>query len=417
MGHVHSDFTLAPSLIKIFNQLYQRKIPFSYLEEGPSDQDLKMAKQSTLNGIKQNQIFKKLAPEISNYYVNEQGVPPYLKQASFRPISTIIENKIIPLLNMGSSQGFIDQITLEIFRDNAYQEEIKLYDLLLQLNIPYAGIDFPTDTYNDLLIKSSESEENYCQNETPRIKTMLSNTLKRWDDLTDGGIMFIPLGGNHSHRLAANILNEYQTNSDLNEKYNLQLHAVNLYSTYANEFDDNYASKFINSLDSNEIKEIYKTLPCESKNIEKDEEGFHIPYLEEIVNNFVHGYLKINNENLSTFSIFKMSPHDKLLKELKTPLNLHSVEVKNKILKIVDEEKNYSLALRQFCALGDLNLVKILIKYSSSLPIDFNEKSSNGKTPLAWVEGSKANQATKNQIKILLEEKMQSRNEVIMENI
>lgn len=407
IGNVHSDFTLAPALKQIFKLLHQQKIPFTFLEEGPSDQDLKMAKQSTMNGIKQTQIFKQLAPEILTYYSKEHNAPSYLKGEAWEPIYNIIRNKIAPLLNIDQNNtGLITQLTLEVFRENAYKEEINLYDTLIALKIPYAGIDAPTAIYNNLMINSSASEENYYQNELTRINTMVQNATNKMKDFSSHGMVFITTGGSHAHRLAANLLREHQTNNT--QKYNLNLNVFKLYSSFVKEFNKNYAIKLTSSLDSEDIKEIYKMLPCDDVSSQYSDHGYSIPHLENLINDFISKNMKKGNKHLTTFSIFSPSAHDQLLKDITGLLNTHPLEFRAGIIKTIEKERNYSLALRKFCAQGDLDLIKALIKYDKELPINYNETSSNGNSALVWAETSKVSEEVKNQIKIILEEKLAS---------
>ena len=54
-------------------------------------------------------------------------------------------------------------------------------------------------------------------------------------------------------------------------------------------------------------------------------------------------------------------------------------------------EKNYSLALRKASAVGNLDLVKVILKYKQNLNININEPSAkNGYTALDWINENKA---------------------------
>lgn len=93
------------------------------------------------------------------------------------------------------------------------------------------------------------------------------------------------------------------------------------------------------------------------------------------------------NRNLSMLSIFKEPPHVKILSDLKT-INVNLIKYKSFFDAI--EQGNYSLALRKACAIGNLDLVKIILQYKRSLNIDVNEPSAtNGYTAFDWVQENK----------------------------
>lgn len=94
--------------------------------------------------------------------------------------------------------------------------------------------------------------------------------------------------------------------------------------------------------------------------------------------------LKVMSEHRETcelssnrHSIFKSAhPHDQLLQELKEYARNNASKVKDNLFKSVQEAKNYSLALRIVCSWGNVELVKMLIKFSPLLPIDFHQPAS-----------------------------------------
>lgn len=101
------------------------------------------------------------------------------------------------------------------------------------------------------------------------------------------------------------------------------------------------------------------------------------------------------------------SPHDKLVSDIKAYLKQTPGAVSDGFMRYVEEDRNYSLALRCACSLGNSVLVKLFMKYNDDrLPIDFNQASSNGKTPLVWFETSTASKEEKAEITSLIKEKM-----------
>ncbi len=109
-------------------------------------------------------------------------------------------------------------------------------------------------------------------------------------------------------------------------------------------------------------------------------------------------------------SIFSQrSHHDQLIFDLNKYLKQHPGEASDAFMTPIEKDRNYSLALRNACSWGNSELVKLLIQYSDKgLTIDFNQTSSNGKTPLVWFETSTASVLVKAEITALLNEKMEA---------
>ena len=142
--------------------------------------------------------------------------------------------------------------------------------------------------------------------------------------------------------------------------------------------------------------------------IECQEEGaFSFPELETLVDELIQAFEV--KRGLSSSSIFSpLSSHDQLVMDLKAYLKQNPRKVSSAFMRHIESERNYSLALRNACSWGNGELVKLIMSYSDRLPIDFNQASSNGKTPLMWWDTSTAASAEKEEITDLLKEKMGS---------
>lgn len=406
IGASHANFTLYPVLNKIFNQLCSQRVPCSYMKEGPSDETLITEIESTMRGLQQNQLIKKIAPELIKYYIkDEKSLRLYLPKSAWDPIEKIVEEKFMPLLGKEQQNtGVLKQIVLELYRESAYIEEIKLYNELKNLRVHFANLDAVTSIYNEQLIASSSSEDAYYHNEPIRISTMVSNFFQHiTEKFSDGGIVLVSTGTNHAQRLAANLLQHSRaTHLDLD----INLHLFKLRSSHEMEWttDHEYALQLTESLDSAEIKEIYKSLLCVNIEPKKDRDECSIPELESIVSEFTQQYTQPIHLRSSLFS--PLPPHDQLVNDIKAYLKKTLAKISPTFISTIEEKRNYSLALRNACAWGHCDLVKLLISYSEALPIDLNATSSNGNTPLAWFEASEASSEDKKEIRSMLESRM-----------
>lgn len=407
IGSSHANFTLYPVLNKIFNQLCSQRVPCAYMKEGPSDETLITEIESTMRGLQQNQIIKKIAPEIIQYYEKDkQSMRFYLPKSAWAPLEKIVKEKFMPFLDKAQqNQGVLKQIVLELYRENAYIEEIKLYNELKNLQVHFSGLDAVTSIYNEQLIASSSNNEAYRHNEPIRISTMVSNFYQHiTEKFSNGGIILVSTGTNHAQRLAANLLHHARTAKlDLDISLNL----FKLRSSYELEWeaDHEYALHLTGTQDSSEIKEIYKSLPCTNIEAKNDRDEYSIPELESIVNELAGQSTQSPHLRSSLFS--PLLPHDQLVNDIKACLRKTSEKISPTFMNTIEEKKNYSLALRNACAWGNCELVKLLISYSKALPIDFNSTSSNGNTPLAWFEASKASSGDKKEIISMLKSRME----------
>jgi hypothetical protein len=414
IGSSHANFTLYPVLKKIFKQLCSQRIPCSYMQEGPSDRTLKTEIESTMRGLRQNQLVKKIAPRIADYYVkDEKSLHPYLIKANWNSIEEIVKEKFMPLLGKDQHNiGMLKQIVLELYRESAYLEEIEFYKILEQLDVHFAGLDAPTSTYNEQIIASSSSEDAYYHNESIRISTMVSNFFQHITErFSNGGIVLVFTGTNHAQRLAANLL-QYSREDQFNStNIEINLHVFKIHSSYEKKWstDHEYALELTAPLDSTEIKEIYKSLPCTDIECKENKNACSIPELESLVNKLVKQYTQaVTKSTAPSQSIFSpLPPHDQLVNDIKDYLKQTSLKVNDTFMTAIEEKRNYSLALRNACAWGNYDLVKILIRYSNTLPFELNETSSNGNTPLMWFEASKASNEEKMEIKAMLQSRME----------
>lgn len=408
LGNNHADFTPYSVLIRLFEKLSNRKILCSFNAEGPSDETIADAAASTLRGLKQSQLLKQLVPEIQKLYRRDKKTGKlYLTKSAWAPIEEGVKSKFMPLLPAEmQNAGTLTTIVLDVFRENAYLEELKLFQLLSDLKIPFSGIETDTATYNQYMIASNGSAAAYRRNELMRIGYMVENVMNEaLRRFPDGGIVVVFTGRNHAHRLVANLLNYVKTKQlDI---ANFDFHAFNLSSSYVKEWDENrdMAEELTASLDSDEINEIYRSLPCPTIECQEEGDSFVFAELEALVNQLIQDFEKVKATS-STAIFFPRAPHDQLVIDIKEYRKKNPKKVTDAFMAHIETNKNYSLALRNACSWGDAALVKLIVRYSDTLPIDFNQTSSNGKTPLAWFEASAANPAEKSEITALLKDAM-----------
>ncbi|MDI1352271.1 MAG: hypothetical protein PSV35_05805 [bacterium] len=410
LGNNHADFVPYRGLTKIYEQLAQQSIPSAFLEEGPSDQTIADTLASTHRAILQDQTFKRLVPAIINLYTRNEGLPyTYLTRAAHKPLEKIFDQKIIPLLGKaGKKPGFVEQVLLEMYRENAYVEQVDLYKKLIQLKVLFAGIDAPSTKYDEQILASSSSAISYRNNELTRIETMVSNIFITLEKFPKGGVIIVWTGNNHVHRLAANIQHQSSKSSNGSKEIEIQVHAFKLISAFVEDWQEerDLAQELTASLDSKEILEIYQSLPCPIIKLQ-NYDSLNTSKFNTHMLNVMSEHREPCELSSNRHSIFKSAhPHDQLLKEIKEYAENNASKVKDNLFKSVEEVKNYSLALRIVCSWGNVELVKMLVKFSPKLPIDFHQSSSNGKTPIAWFESSTATDEDKKIIKTLLDEKM-----------
>lgn len=416
IGNVHSDFTLAPALNRVFSNLHKTKIPCVFLEEGPSDQTLTQVIESTSRGVQQSRIFRQLLPELLSLYKTIQsGKQTYqhLDKAAHAEVKRIVKDKIMPLIGMDpKDENLIEQIVLEFFRENAYIEEIKLYQKLHDLKLPYASIDLSSDQYSETIISGSANPQKFVENETMRINAMVKNTFKNLAQIPNGGLVIISVGNTHAHRLAANIMLAHKNNLYDTDHCQLNIHPLSLTSFCTADWSaDQYGLEITQGVDSSEIKDIYSQLPTIPVSSEMKEDGFSIPAFEEIVRQFISTNSTIQ-PTFSSQAFFKPATHDLLVNELKDLLQKKPSPLAQKVVDTLKSDKNYSLALRKFCALGNTELIAILLNYSDKVSIDFQQTSSNGKTALDWLDTSNISKEEKTSIKSMILEKMNARIEI-----
>ena len=104
---------------------------------------------------------------------------------------------------------------------------------------------------------------------------------------------------------------------------------------------------------------------------------------------------------LPSSSLFNESHHDRLILELET--NCKNKAANASLLEAASN-RDYALALRKACAVGNLLLIKSILKYKNSLDININLPSAtNGFTALDWINASqKVDFLTKERIISLL---------------
>ena len=216
---------------------------------------------------------------------------------------------------------------------------------------------------------------------------------------------------NHAHRLAANIL-QYSRSSQFDAaQLDIDLHVFKVRSSYVKEWTASHQSalQYTASLDSAEIKEIYQSLPWPEIECRAENGSYNLPEIESLI----HDYIQQNNQEYTkpsapARSIFSpLSSHDQLVEAVKAYIKTSPVQINPSFLITITDKQNYSLALRNACSWGNTHLVELLINFSDQLHIDFNQTSSNGKTPMAWFEESHASLEDKIKIRAILAEKMQ----------
>ncbi|MDP1615337.1 MAG: hypothetical protein Q8L68_06025, partial [Methylococcales bacterium] len=259
IGNNHADYSVPPVLMRLLTDLAKRKIACGCFLEGPSDQSITTTLESTERGRKQNRIFKTIAPTIVQYYKKDPlSQHLYFSKEAHNKILEIIRTQVAPLFPPEfNNEGSLRQMCLEMYRDTTYEEEIKLLETIKRLQIPFAGIDADTETFTRQTTAAAASEQAYCKNELTRIATMVNNIFIQVDQgFQNGGIIFISVGRNHAHRLAANLLQQVVTQKGPS----IQVHAFSLESRIAEEFmvDFQHAIRLTDALDSSDIQEIYK---------------------------------------------------------------------------------------------------------------------------------------------------------------
>ena len=223
----------------------------------------------------------------------------------------------MPLLGKEQQNiGVLRQVVLELYRENAYIEEIEFYKKLEQLHVHFAGLDAATPTYNEQMIASSSSEDAYYRNESIRINTMVSNFFQHITErFSNGGIVLVSTGAGQFD----------STNLDIN------LHVLKVRPAYEKEWstDHEYALQLTSPLDSIEIKEIYKSHPCIDIECKEDKDACGVPELESIVNQLIQQHTQaVTQSRAPSRSIFSpLPPHDQLVHEIKDYLKNTSVKV------------------------------------------------------------------------------------------
>lgn len=410
LGNNHTDISPYSVLARIYQQLHKNRIPTAFLEEVPvDDNSIEKAKASTNNAIRQSEIFKMLAPELMKlYYFHEKSDYPYLHLSAYETIKLIAQSKFIPLLGpQGSDPSLPHHIAFDLFRENAYREQMKMFDILQELGIYYAGVESKLEVFtkqmSDVAIKGGTA---HLDNETSRIDTMCTNILNTCLKFQKGGVLFVFTGSSHAHRLAANILLNSKNHPELTEQ--LDIHTFRLTSDFVQSDQENtdYSMNLTAPIDSDEIKEIYKILPNPLINCLIKDKQFYFPELESFIEKLINDQAPNLGPLPSTLSMFsELSIHDKFVTKLKEYGKQNPDSISNELMQIVEVKKDYSFALRYICGRGNYNLIMFFLSFTE-IPFDFNKTSSNGNTPLKWFELSKADEEQKKQIRTIFIEKM-----------
>lgn len=181
------------------------------------------------------------------------------------------------------SKTTVRECTTALLRYNAIQESIKLNRLLMELTIPYIGIEQNKKQREEMSLKSGEDEQNYLAYERSRIATMTHSILQKGCvKLADNGIVIVHCGANHVQGLTASLLHSKRS---LAEKYDIQLFPIKLFSPYVIDGLEAHleAEQRAKTNHTEEILQMYNQVPC-TKIICKDtiEDS---PGLKPILNN------------------------------------------------------------------------------------------------------------------------------------
>ena len=416
LGNSHDDFVPYPVLTELFETLHRNKIPCAWMEEGPCDQDLNTTYQLTKSAIKTAQLIKSHVPKLVELYKMDKNTSSlYLPRTIQHSVTQLFRTEVVPFFGLDpNDETLLSQGILDFYRENAYIAQLKLYDKLRARMIPFMGLEAPSSMYTQQINSCHASPKEYVQYELSRSERMVSNIVKKLLDFPQGGVIVVFVGNNHAHRLAANLQLKLLCGKNKDEllALNLELHAFKLTSRFVIEQEEvvAYASKATASLDSSDIKAIYQSLPCPYISANDTTGLVCYPELEPLFHSITKKEdplkLKLAANAQSLFSL-SLTPHDQLVMKVKDYLANHPEKSKPLFMKALEEEKNYSFALRCACCYGYIVLVKILVNYSPILSIDFNQRSTNGKTALDWFEASTASADEKIEIRTLLEEHMQ----------
>lgn len=333
---------------------------------------------------------------------------PYLTSDAWEPLESLIKQKFVPHLGEAAKEpGYLTSLTFEMFRENAYIETLELYKKLVQLKVLFAGIETESKQLRARSLKALESETGYRDIESVRIETMVNSVFINLAKLEKGGVVIVWTGNVHAHRLAANL--QLRAKADNNNALELDIHSFKIVSSYVVESEDDkqYALEVTASVDSDEVKAVYKTLPCPTLK-PKDYDALNNSELASLMDTVMQKHTASSSTSSQSTTFFAPSAsHDLLVKELKDYLSQNSSPYIAGALKAIAEKRDYSFGLRLACASGKADLVKLVVRYSNDLVIDFNSESSNGKNALKWFADSTATDAEKKEINDLLEAKMQ----------
>lgn len=302
VGSMHHDFTIYPIYEKLFRNLHKNKIPVGLLkEEIPPEDTLIQTKKLTDMALKKSRIFSKQIVGSNNIYEHDiHG--RHVSISGYLILTHLLHTK----LHKPHQPGLVEQLALEVCRENAYEKELDLYRLMSQLDLYFSGIEMAKEEYLPRALAAAASYEALRNNEPLRIQALLTNAFKSIiSNFLSGGVVFISTGTRHAHRLGANIIQHLKTHP-LPIKVDVQV--FEYYSHYCEYFrqlvEKGEQLANLDSVDSIDIKNIYQSLPCQTITGAWNGTCFTAPELEQLIDQKIINYTP-PIAAATTFSMFK----------------------------------------------------------------------------------------------------------------
>lgn len=281
-GYIHRDPATIVMLSELMKAYHAQGIKVVFCEEDNSDMTLTEKLHGNQVGVRNSEILLR-NPSVQKY-LNKS---PNLHYTYFNVADTENLMQAVAKVMPGIPYIHLDSHVTCLLRKNTYTESVEMTKIMLELNIPYFGVELDKATNEKMRHEiSHHGDAAYLLQEATRINAMTANILKMPIAALQGndGVIIMKGGANHTHRLAANVLKAIEANKELQQNIDFQIVPVTLFSPYVVDgiWGHEEAIKLTRQNDPVDILPYYTRLPISRIIFEETKGQFHSADFEKL---------------------------------------------------------------------------------------------------------------------------------------
>ncbi len=283
-GEIHRDPAIMQMLKANAEKINGLKIPLIFCEEDSQECTIDTRIDGNRTFIKQNTAILTLRPQLRDLLKISTSGRKYFPLSAINQIHETLAQTFSPQSSRSIANGLI--------RMARWEESLALSLSLKHMSIPYFALDLLNDK------RQSNSCEEYLTLEQRRIECMTDGVItKGIADLvkqSSNGIIIIPCGMNHAHRLAANLQARIASNKEFSKAVRIRLFTSIIFSSYVQdgEQEHKHALQETRKKDSADILRLYDSIECKYVFATEDEHGtFACPAFDKTVDDAVRNVL------------------------------------------------------------------------------------------------------------------------------